>query len=161
MQFAVLYTTCGNKCMSYAVQCLQEFIIGGGGYASEVDIYHKTKGNTSYIFEAVYGLIKQKLLSDEYYENKGHKVLGKFKDNTNSFEINKEIQNDSYECSYLLTFTQILIHEGEKYYFDTLKEIFVGSYKGALSFAKEIKKMLETEKRFQKVIYKIKKRDEK
>ena len=147
--------------VSFAIQCLQESIIGAGGYVSEIYLYNRLKCNPDIIFEALGELIHNGFVSKEYYESKGHKVLGRFVNNTNSFEINSEIKNDSYNCSYLLTFTQIQIYEGKKYSFKALEQICVGSYKFSLKHAKEIKNILATDKDFQKVIFKIRKRDKK
>lgn len=147
--------------MSFAIQCLQESIIGTGGYVSEIYLYNRLKGNPDIIFEALGELIHNGFVSKEYYENKGHKVLGRFVKNTNSFEINPEIKNDSYNSSYLLTFTQIQIYEGKKYPFKALDQIYVGSYKTAMNHAREIKSIIATDKYFQKVIFKIRKRDKK
>lgn len=143
--------------MSFAIQCLQESIIGAGGYVDEIEIYNRIKCDQSIIFEAFGELIHNGLLSKEYYENKGHKVLGRFVGNTNSFEINPEVKNDNYSRSYLLTFTQAQIYEGNKYSFKALEQIFVGSYKAALNHAREIKSILATDKDFQKSIFQIRK----
>lgn len=147
--------------MSYAIQCLQESIIGAGGYVSEINVYERLKCSQDIIFDAFGELIREGLLSKEYYEGKGHKVLGRFVKNTNSFEINPEVKNDTYDRSYLLAFTQILVYEGKKYPFKALEQIYVGSYKASLNYAREIKNILSTDKDFQKVIFKIRKRDKK
>ena len=147
--------------MSFAIQCLQEGLIGHGGYVDEIEIYKRLKCDQSIIFEAFGELIRDGLLSKEYYEGKGHKVLGRFVKNTNSFEINPEVKNDTYDHSYLLTFTQIQVYEGKKYPFKALEQIYVGSYKASLNYAGEIKNILSTDKDFQKVILKIRKRDKK
>lgn len=101
-----------------------------------------------YCFEAFNELIHNGLLSKEYYEGKGHKVLGRFVKGTNCFEINPEAKNDTYNHSYLLVFTQIQIYEGKKYPFKALEQIYVGSYKAAMNHAREIKKTLSTDKDF-------------
>lgn len=106
-------------------------------------------------------MIHDGLLSDEYYESIGHKVLGRFLKNTNSFEINPDVKNDIYDHSYLLTFESIRIYEGKSYSFKALEQIFVGNYKAALSQTREIKNIIATDKDFQKVIFKIKRRDKK
>ncbi len=62
--------------LSFAIQCIEENIIGKGGYADEIDIYNKFEIGRPYIFAAFHELISWKLLSKEYYEGKGHKVLG-------------------------------------------------------------------------------------
>lgn len=147
--------------MSFAVQCIQECLISRGGYVDEIDIYNRIKCDQSYVFEAFKLLILDGLLSGEYYEGKGHKVLGRFVKNTNSFEINPDVKNDIYDHSYLLTFEQIRIYEGKSYSFKALEQIFVGNYKAALTRAREIKNIIAADKDFQKVIFKIKRRDKK
>ena len=147
--------------MSFAIQCLQEGLIGHGGYVDEIEIYNRLKCDQSIVFEAFGELIRDGLLSKEYYEGKGHKVLGRFVRNTNSFEINPEVKNDTYSHSYLLVFKQIQIYEGKKYMFKALEQIYVGSYKSSLNHAKEIKNILATDKDIQKVIFKIRKRHKK
>ena len=147
--------------MSFAIQCLQESLIGHGGYVDEIEIYNRLKCDQSIVFEAFGELIRDGLLSKEYYEGKGHKVLGRFVRNTNSFEINPEVKNDTYSHSYLLVFKQIQIYEGKKYLFKALEQIYVGSYKSSLNHAKEIKNILATDKDIQKVIFKIRKRHKK
>ena len=147
--------------MSFAIQCLQESLIGHGGYVDEIEIYNRLKCDQSIVFEAFGELIRDGLLSKEYYEGKGHKVLGRFVRNTNSFEINPEVKNDTYNHSYLLVFKQIQIYEGKKYLFKALEQIYVGSYKSSLNHAKEIKNILATDKDIQKVIFKIRKRHKK
>lgn len=147
--------------MSFAIQCLQEGVIGHGGYVDEIEIYNRLKCDQSIVFEAFSELISDGLLSKEYYEGKGHKVLGKFVKNTNCFEINPQVKNDTYNRSYSLVFTQIQIYKGKKYPFKALEQIYVGSYKFSLKHAREIKNILATDKDFQKVIFKIRKRDKK
>lgn len=144
--------------MNFAIQCLQEGLIGRGGYVDEIKIYNRLKCDQSIIFEAFGELIHDCLLSKEYYEGKGHKVLGRFIKNTNSFEINPEAKNDDYNHSYLLTFAQVQIHEGKECSFKALDQIFVGGYKAALNHVREIKIILATDKDFQKIIFKIRKR---
>lgn len=143
--------------MSFAIQCLQEGLIAHGGYVDEIEIYNKLKCDQSIVFEAFSELIHNGLLSKEYYEGKGHKVLGRFVKNTNCFEINPDAKNDNYNHSYLLTFTQIQIYEGKEYSFKNIDQIFVGSYKLALNHANEIKSIFATDKEFQKVIFRIRK----
>lgn len=145
--------------MSFAIQCLQESLISHGGYADEIEISKRLKRDQCIVFEAFGELIRKGLLSKEYYEGKGHKVLGRFVKNTNCFEINPEVKNDTYNRSYSLVFTKILIYEGKKYPFKALEQIYVGSYKDSLKHAREIKNILATDKDFQKVIFKIRKRD--
>ncbi len=147
--------------MSFAVQCIQEGLIGHGGYVDEIEIYKKIKCSQSYVFEAFVLLIRDGLLSNEYYEGKGHKVLGRFVENTNSFEINPNVRNDAYDRSYLLTFDQIQTYDGKSYSFEALNQVFVGDYKAALSHAREIKNIIATDKDFKKVIFKIRRRDKK
>ena len=147
--------------MSFAIQCLQESLIGHGGYVDEIEIYNRLKCDQSIVFEAFGELIRDGLLSKEYYEGKGHKVVGRLVQNTNAFEINPEVKNDTYSHSYLLVFKQIQIYEGKKYLFKALEQIYVGSYKSSLNHAKEIKNILATDKDFQKVIFKIRKRHKK
>lgn len=91
--------------MSFAIQCLQEGFIGHGGYVDEIEIYNRLKYDQSIVFEAFGELIRDGLLSKEYYEGKGHKVLGKFAKSTNCFEINPEVKNDTYNRLYSLVFT--------------------------------------------------------
>lgn len=141
--------------MSFAIQCLQEGLIAHGGYVDEIEIYNRLKCDQSIVFEAFNELIHNGLLSKEYYEGKGHKVLGRFVKNTNCFEINPDVKNGNYNHSYLLTFTQIQIYEGKEYSFKNIDQIFVGSYELALNHAKEIQNILATDKEFQKVIFKI------
>lgn len=147
--------------MSFAIQCLQESLIGHGGYVDEIEIYNRLKCDQSIVFDAFGELIRDGLLSKEYYEGKGHKVLGRFVRNTNSFEINPEVKNDTYNHSYSLVFKQIQIYEGKKYLCKALEQIYVGSYKSSLNHAREIKNILATNKDIQKVIFKIRKRDKK
>ena len=147
--------------MNYAIQCLQEVLIAHGGYVDELEIYKRLKYGRSIVFVAFDELIYDGLLSKEYYEGKGHKVLGRFVENTNLFEINPEVKNDIYGHSYLLTFIQIQIYEGEKYPFNVLDQLFVGNYKDAMNHARKIKSILATDKDFQKIIFKIRKRDTK
>ena len=147
--------------MSFAIQCLQESLIGHGDYVDEIEIYNRLKCEQSIVFEAFGELIRDGLLSKEYYEGKGHKVLGRFVRNTNSFEINPEVKNDTYNHSYSLVFKQIQIYEGKKYLFKALEQIYVGSYKSSLNHAREIKNILATDKDIRKVIFKIRKRDKK
>lgn len=143
--------------MSFAIQCLQEGLIAHGGCVDEIEIYNKLKCDQSIVFEAFSELIHNGLLSKEYYEGKGHKVLGRFVKNTNCFEINPDVKNDNYNHSYLLTFTQIQIYEGKEYSFKNIDQIFVGSYELALNHANEIKSIFATDKEFQKVIFRIRK----
>lgn len=143
--------------MSFEIQCLQEGLIAHGGYVDEIEIYNKLKCDQSIVFEAFSELIHNGLLSKEYYEGKGHKVLGRLVKNTNCFEINPDVKNDNYNHSYLLTFTQIQIYEGKEYSFKNIDQIFVGSYELALNHANEIKSIFATDKEFQKVIFRIRK----
>ncbi len=147
--------------MSYAVQCLQESIIAMGGYVDEIEICKKINFNRSYIFEAFNDLILHKLLSEEYFENKGHKVLGRFIENTNAFEINPDVKNDEYEESYLLTYTKTVLieSEGKEHSFKAKDEIFVGSYKGAKEHAIETKKILLFDKDVLEVTYSLRKNE--
>ena len=139
--------------MSYAIQCIQENILATGGYVSEVDAYDRLKCDPDYIFEAFLGLIHQGLLSQEYYQGKGHKVLGRLIAGTNAFEVNPEVHNDNYEDSYLLEFTQIVVLEGEEHPFLAFSQIYVGEEKEARKHAEKIKAMLERDPRFQKTTY--------
>ncbi len=142
--------------MSYAVQCIEENIISAGGYANEIEIINGLKINQDYVFVAFFELMRDGFLSKEFYQNKGHKVLGRFIKGTNGFEINPEVEMDSYDRSYLLIFEDIVWHEGIKYIIPDLKQIFVGDYKGALAHAREIKKILANDKHSPNVIFKIK-----
>lgn len=139
--------------MSYAIQCIQENILTTGGYVSEVLVYDYLKCDPDYIFEAFLELIHQGLLSQEYYQEKGHKVLGRLIAGTNALEVNPEVQNDPYEDSYLLEFTQIVVLEGEEHPFLAFSQIYVGDEAGATKCAEKIKAMLERGDRFQKTTY--------
>ena len=139
--------------MSYAIPCIQENILATGGYVSEVLVYDRLKCDPDFIFEAFLDLIHQGLLSKEYYQGKGHKVLGRLIAGTNAFEINPEVQNDSYEDSYLLEFTQIVVLEGKEHPFLALSQIYVGDEIEAIKHAEKIKAMLEKDTRFQKTTY--------
>lgn len=139
--------------MSYAIPCIQENILATGGYVSEVLVYDRLKCDPDYIFEAFLDLIHQGLLSKEYYQGKGHKVLGRLIAGTNAFEINPEIHNDHYEDSYLLEFTQIVVLEGKEHPFLALSQIYVGDEIEAVKHAEKIKAMLEKNARFQKTTY--------
>ena len=139
--------------MSYAIPCIQENILATGGYVSEVLVYDRLKCDPDYIFEAFLDLIHQGLLSKEYYQDKGHKVLGRLIADTNAFEINPGIHNDPYEDSYLLEFTQIVVLEGKEHPFLALSQIYVGDEIEAVKHAEKIKAMLEKDTRFQKTTY--------
>lgn len=139
--------------MSYAISCIQENILATGGYVSEVLAYDKLKCDPDFIFEAFLDLIHQGLLSKEYYQNKGHKVLGRLIEGINAFEINPEIQNDPYEDCYLLEFTQIVILGGKEHPFLAFSQIYVGEEIKAIKHAEKIKAMLERDPRFQKTTY--------
>ena len=139
--------------MSYAIPCIQENILATGGYVSEVDAYDRLKCDPDFIFEAFLDLIHQGLLSKEYYQDKGHKVLGRLIADTNAFEINPGIHNDPYEDSYLLEFTQIVVLEGKEHPFLALSQIYVGDEIEAIKHAEKIKAMLEKDTRFQKTTY--------
>ena len=139
--------------MSYAIPCIQENILATGGYVSEVLVYDRLKCDPDYIFEAFLDLIHQGLLSKEYYQNKGHKVLGRLIAGSNAFEINPEIHNDHYEDSYLLEFTQIVVLEGKEHPLLALSQIYVGDEIEAVKHAEKIKAMLEKDTRFQKTTY--------
>lgn len=139
--------------MSYAIQCIQENILATGGYVSEADAYDYLKCNPDYIFEAFLELIHQGLLSQEYYQNKGHKVLSWLIAGTNALEVNPEVQNDNYEGCYQLEFTQIVVLEGEEHPFLTFSQIYVGDEIEAVKHAEKIKAMLERDSRFQKTTY--------
>lgn len=142
--------------MSYAVQCIEENIISVGGYVSEIEMINRFKINQDYVFIAFFELMRDGFLSKEFYQNKGHKVLGRFIERINGFEINPEVEMSSYDCSYLLIFENIIYCEGKKYIIPDLKQIFVGDYKGALTQAREIKKILANDKNSPNVIFKIK-----
>ena len=139
--------------MSYAISCIQENILATGGYVSEVDAYDRLKCDPDFIFEAFLDLIHQGLLSKEYYQGKGHKVLGRLIAGTNAFEVNPEVQNDPYEDCYLLEFTQIVVLEGKEHPFLTFSQIYVGDEIEAVKHAEKIKAMLEKNTRFQKTTY--------
>ena len=139
--------------MSYAIPCIQENILAAGGYVSEVDVYDHLKCDPDYIFEAFLELIHQGLLSKEYYQGKGHKVLGRLIAGSNAFEINPEVHNDPYEDCYLLEFAQIVVLEGKEYPFLALSQIYVGDEIEAVKHAEKFKAMLEKDTRFQKTTY--------
>ena len=139
--------------MSYAIPCIQENILATGGYVSEVLVYDRLKCDPDFIFEAFLDLIHQGLLSKEYYQDKGHKVLGRLIADTNAFEINPGIHNDPYEDSYLLEFTQIVVLEGKEHPFLAFSQIYVGDEIEAVKHAEKIKAMLEKDTRFQKTTY--------
>lgn len=139
--------------MSYAIQGVQENILATGGYVSEVLVYDHLKCDPDYIFEAFLDLIHQGLLSKEYYQDKGHKVLGRLIAGSNAFEINPEVHNDPYEDCYLLEFTQIVVLEGKEYPFLALSQIYVGDEIEAVKHSEKIKAMLEKDTRFQKTTY--------
>ena len=124
--------------MSFAIQCLQESLIGHSGYVDEIEIYNRIKCDQSIIFEAFSELIHKKLLSKEYFENKGHKVLGRFIGRTNSFEIDPKIKNDTYETSYFIEFKETVCVEDKKHILKIFNQIFVGDYKTSLKHAKKI-----------------------
>lgn len=143
--------------MSYAIQCLQENIIGAGGYVSEINAYERLKCSQDIIFEAFNELIFKGLLSKEFYENKGHKVLGRFVANTNEFEINPEVKNDDYKHAFLLEFKNVIYDEkGEKHIFNALSQVFVGSKESAKKQARKLKEILSIEQDFLIVRYRVK-----
>lgn len=122
----------------------------------EEDLAKKlSRCDQSIVFAAFGELICDGLHCKEYYEGKGHKVLGRFVKNTNCFEINPEVKNDTYNRSYSLSFTHTQICKGKKYPFKALEQIYFGSYKFSLKYTREIKIILATDKDFQKVIFKI------
>ena len=139
--------------MSFAIPCIQENILATGGYVSEVLVYDRLKCDPDFIFEAFLDLIHQGLLSKEYYQDKGHKVLGRLIADTNAFEINPGIHNDPYEDSYLLEFTQIVVLEGKEHPFLAFSQIYVGDEIEAVKHAEKIKAMLEKDTRFQQTTY--------
>ena len=141
--------------MSFAIQCLQENIIGAGGYVDEIEIYNRIKCDQSIIFEAFGELIHNSLLSKEYYENKGHKVLGRFIGNTNSFEINPKVKNDKYETSYFIEFKKTICVENKKYILKLFNQIFVGDYEASLEHANKLKEILSKEPDFPTIEYTI------
>lgn len=141
--------------MSYAIQCIQENILATGGYVSEVDVYDRLKCDPDPLFEAFLDLIHQGLLSKEYYQNKGHKVLGRLVTGTNAFEANPEVHNDNYEDCYQLEFTQLVVLEGEEHPFLALSQIYVGDEIEATKHAEKIKAMLERDSRSPKTTYTI------
>lgn len=146
--------------MSYAVQCLQESVIAIGGYADESEICKKINIKYSYIFEAFFDLISNKFISEEFYENKGHKVLARFIKNTNAFEIDPDVKNDDYDDSYLLTYKETIFIESEaiEHTFVAKKEIFVGSLLGARKHALKMKEILLLDEDAKKITYSIRKR---
>ena len=82
--------------MNFAIQCLEESIIGSGGYHSELTPYKRGIHPLPILFSFT-ELICRKLLSKEYYEDKGHKVLGKMIGNTNAFEVDPSKSVDPYK----------------------------------------------------------------
>ena len=143
--------------MSYAIQCIQECVIAAGGYVNEIEILNRLKCEPDIVFEAFDELIHNGLISKEYYNSKGHKVLGRPIKNTNSFEINPEVKNDIYSRSYLITFNQIVYYEKKRFSFKCLEQIFVGNYEDAINHVRKIKRTLETSEDLQKVVVKIRK----
>ena len=141
--------------MSYIIQVIHEGIISTGGYASEIDISNKLTVDNDLIFDAFHELINKSLLSKEYYENKGHKVLGRFIKNTNSVEINPDITNDTYKHYYSISFTEIKIYEGNKYPIGSLEEIFIGGYSAMKKFTRDMKKILLKDKEIDEVVINI------
>ena len=142
--------------MSYAIQCLEEGIISKGGYIDELSLY-KRDIPSEVIIEVFQDLIVKGLLSKEYYQNKGHKVLGKMIANTNGFERDKTIKNDSYNSCYKIIFTHSFIFENKKYSLTGYTSYFVGDVLSAREYAKQIKKILKEDKEFPYVNYRIKK----
>ena len=143
--------------MSYAIQCLQESIIGAGGYVSEINVYERLKCSQDIIFDAFGELIMKNLLSREFYENKGHKVLGKFIEGTNSFDLDPSIERDDYNHAFFLEFKQIYENDkGEKHSFNALDQVFVGSKEAAIEHANKLKEILSTDLDFPVVEYTIK-----
>ncbi len=132
--------------MSYIVQCIQESIIGGGGYADEICLCNNLKCDHSYIFDAFKELISNNLLSKEYFEGKGHKVLGRMVKGTNAFEINPEVSNDEYDQSCSIIYNGIMVYEGKPYYLILEEETFVGSILEAEKHADELRKILSRDK---------------
>lgn len=130
--------------MSLAVQCMQEGIFSEGSYANEIEYINKYKFNPSYVFCAFGEFLHKGLLSKEFYEGKGHKVLGRFIKNTNGFEINPDAKVDSYKEAYSIKVDQGFIFEGDgKLYFaDGYDQIFVGSRESARNQAKIIEEIL-------------------
>lgn len=145
--------------MSFAIQCLQESIIGLGGYVDEIAIFIKLKCDQSVVFESFGELIHKGLLSKEYYQGKGHKVLGRMKKGTNAFESNPEVTNDTYSRSYLIAFTQFVNYEDKLYPMPGLNHIFVGEYKAALKHARQLKDILSKDECFHKTVFKIRRRE--
>lgn len=145
--------------MSYAVQNIENFIVGGilGQYVDEIHICKICPYAPSYIFHAFLDLMRQGLISKEFYENKGHKLLGRYKENNPQiYEKNLDVENDAYQISYILIFQQILVHQGKKYVVSAYpKQVFVGTKKAAKKYAKQMKRILERDKDFQFVSYKI------
>ena len=145
--------------MSFAIQCLQESIIGLGGYADEIAIFNKLNCDQSIVFESFGELIHKGLLSKEYYQGKGHKVLGRMKKGTNTFEPNPEVTNDTYNRSYLIAFTQFVNYENKLYPMPGSNHIFVGEYKAALKRARQLKDILSKDEYFQKTVFKIRRQE--
>lgn len=144
--------------MSYAIQCLQEHIIGVGGYVNEVKLFNEFHMNESILFTAFGELIKRKFLSKEFFESKCHKVLGKFSNNSNTFEVNPNVTNDQYDELYSIEINQSYIFEdGKKYTFYGLKQLFVGTRKAAQEQAQELTKMLKADENFPFAYYRIRK----
>ena len=118
-------------------------------------MYNKIKCDPNYILDAFDDLILNGLLSKEYYENKGHKVLGKIIESPISYEIIYDVKNDIYDSCYVLAGYDG--SEDDKWYYLSLYQIFVGSYKAAIEHVEEIKKMLAANKTYQDVVFEIKK----
>ena len=135
---------------------MQESIIASGGYASELNPFSRGIP-VEYIIEAFNELIHKNLISEEYYEGKGHKVLGRMIGSTNSFEVDPSIKNDKYDESYEITFTEVMNFEGHDFSFTLLTRLFVGSKEKAEEYADKLFEMIETFEPKPKVIKEIKK----
>ena len=129
--------------MNFAIQCLEESIIGSGGYQSELTPYKRGIHPLPILF-SFNELIHLKLLSKEYYEGKGHKVLGKMIDRTNSFEIDPSKSIDSYEKSdsYLISFMEKISFDDKEITFTAYDILFIGSKEKATELKDEMLKML-------------------
>lgn len=129
--------------MNFAIQCLEESIIGSGGYHSELTPYKRGIHPLPILFSFT-ELICKKLLSKEYYEDKGHKVLGKMIGNTNAFEVDPSKSVDPYKKNetYKISFTEKVTYLEKEITVVTYDILFVGSKTKADELKSEMLKMI-------------------
>lgn len=130
--------------MSYAVNAIQIGIISRGGYSSELEYIKKYKYEPAYVLSAFREFVHKGFLSKEFFEGKGHKVLGKTIQNSDDFEIDPDAKVESYKEAYSIKVDQgfIFKDDGKLYYADGYDQIYVGSKEGARNQAKQIKEVL-------------------